>query len=103
MVRDRGFEPLTPSVSRKCSTTELTAQALKMAPQNLLAIRVGGNCFHAATEQPICGRSKLMVKKVGLLSCIPPGSTTNPRGIARGQAHAGRQFARRTVRGLRTI
>src|SRR6266487_1972070 len=25
MVRDRGFEPLTPSVSRKCSTTELTA------------------------------------------------------------------------------
>jgi hypothetical protein len=26
MVRDRGFEPLTPSVSRKCSTTELTAQ-----------------------------------------------------------------------------
>ncbi len=29
MVRDRGFEPLTPSVSRKCSTTELTAQAAK--------------------------------------------------------------------------
>jgi hypothetical protein len=28
MVRDRGFEPLTPSVSRKCSTTELTAQSL---------------------------------------------------------------------------
>src|SRR5689334_22613982 len=27
VVRDRGFEPLTPSVSRKCSTTELTAQA----------------------------------------------------------------------------
>ena len=26
MVRDRGFEPLTPSVSRKCSTPELTAQ-----------------------------------------------------------------------------
>src|SRR2546423_1351275 len=26
MVRDRGFEPLTPSVSRKCSTTELTAR-----------------------------------------------------------------------------
>lgn len=25
MVRDRGFEPLTPSVSRRCSTTELTA------------------------------------------------------------------------------
>ncbi len=26
MVRDRGFEPLTPSVSRRCSTTELTAR-----------------------------------------------------------------------------
>ncbi len=26
MVRDTGFEPVTPSVSRKCSTTELTAQ-----------------------------------------------------------------------------
>ena len=26
MVRDRGLEPLTPSVSRKCSTTELTAR-----------------------------------------------------------------------------
>ena len=25
MVRDTGFEPVTPSVSRKCSTTELTA------------------------------------------------------------------------------
>ena len=25
MVRDRGFEPLTPSVSRRCSTTEPTA------------------------------------------------------------------------------
>gem|GEM_PF-6270121 len=25
MVRDRGLEPLTPSVSRKCSTSELTA------------------------------------------------------------------------------
>ena len=29
MVRDRGFEPLTPSVSRKCSTTELTAHAIR--------------------------------------------------------------------------
>src|SRR6185369_6664199 len=28
MVRDTGFEPVTPSVSRKCSTTELTAQPL---------------------------------------------------------------------------
>ena len=27
MVRDTGFEPVTPSVSGKCSTTELTAQA----------------------------------------------------------------------------
>src|SRR5437867_888002 len=35
MVRDRGFEPLTPSVSRKCSTTELTA------PPELTL----GNCF----------------------------------------------------------
>lgn len=26
MVRDRGLEPLTPSVSGRCSTTELTAQ-----------------------------------------------------------------------------
>ena len=28
-MRDRGFEPLTPSVSRKCSTTELTAHLLQ--------------------------------------------------------------------------
>ena len=26
MVRDTGFEPVTPAVSRQCSTTELTAQ-----------------------------------------------------------------------------
>lgn len=26
MVRDTGFEPVTPSVSGRCSTTELTAQ-----------------------------------------------------------------------------
>ena len=35
MVRDRGFEPLTPSVSRKCSTTELTAQQPGKAIGNL--------------------------------------------------------------------
>src|SRR3974390_702619 len=28
MVRDAGFEPATPSVSRKCSTPELTARPL---------------------------------------------------------------------------
>ena len=28
MVRDRGFEPLTPSVSRKCSPPELSARAM---------------------------------------------------------------------------
>jgi hypothetical protein len=27
MVRDTGFEPVTPSVSGKCSTTELTAHS----------------------------------------------------------------------------
>ena len=27
MVRDTGFEPVTPTVSRWCSTTELTAQS----------------------------------------------------------------------------
>ena len=27
MVRDTGFEPVTPSVSGRCSTTELTAQS----------------------------------------------------------------------------
>lgn len=26
MVRDTGFEPVTPAVSRQCSTTELTAR-----------------------------------------------------------------------------
>src|SRR5208337_965926 len=35
MVRDRGFEPLTPSVSRKCSTTELTALR-ESTPDNCL-------------------------------------------------------------------
>src|SRR6266567_4821157 len=38
MVRDRGFEPLTPSVSRKCSTTELTAPPM---PKD----RLGTLCF----------------------------------------------------------
>jgi hypothetical protein len=28
MVRDTGFEPVTPSVSGRCSTTELTAQTM---------------------------------------------------------------------------
>ena len=36
MVRDRGFEPLTPSVSRKCSTTELTAQSERPFTRNAL-------------------------------------------------------------------
>ncbi len=31
MVRDTGFEPVTPSVSGRCSTTELTAQILFLA------------------------------------------------------------------------
>src|SRR5260370_5613079 len=38
MVRDRGFEPLTPSGSRKCSTTELTAPPM---PED----RLGTLCF----------------------------------------------------------
>ncbi len=29
MVRDTGFEPVTPSVSGRCSTTELTAHCQK--------------------------------------------------------------------------
>ncbi len=29
MVRDTGFEPVTPAVSRRCSTTELTARGLR--------------------------------------------------------------------------
>ena len=29
MVRDTGFEPVTPAVSRQCSTTELTAPELR--------------------------------------------------------------------------
>jgi hypothetical protein len=35
MVRDRGFEPLTPSVSRKCSATELTALRRNQRPKPL--------------------------------------------------------------------
>src|SRR5437879_5948331 len=42
MVRDRGFEPLTPSVSRKCSTTELTAQP-ESAP---------GKCLFSSAIRP---------------------------------------------------
>ncbi len=36
MVRDRGFEPLTPSVSRKCSTPELTAPG-ELTPDNFFS------------------------------------------------------------------
>jgi hypothetical protein len=38
MVRDRGFEPLTPSVSRKCSTTELTAQPKTLRARVLIGL-----------------------------------------------------------------
>jgi hypothetical protein len=31
MVRDTGFEPVTPTVSRWCSTTELTAHVIAKA------------------------------------------------------------------------
>ena len=31
MVRDTGFEPVTPSVSGRCSTTELTAHEFRLA------------------------------------------------------------------------
>ena len=31
MVRDTGFEPVTPSVSGRCSTTELTALEARVA------------------------------------------------------------------------
>src|SRR5213593_4444814 len=41
MVRDRGLEPLTPSVSRKCSTTELTAQAAKAGAYSRKTVRLG--------------------------------------------------------------
>src|SRR2546422_1041992 len=43
MVRDRGFEPLTPSVSRKCSTTELTAQLPKDPGESLAVIGLCAN------------------------------------------------------------
>src|SRR5260370_26632931 len=49
MVRDTGFEPVTPSVSRKCSTTELTAlpvaerQLKTFASQNPSRILRGDN------------------------------------------------------------
>ena len=36
MVRDTGFEPVTPSVSRKCSTTELTAPPYPKDPSESL-------------------------------------------------------------------
>src|SRR5438132_141475 len=40
MVRDRGFEPLTPSVSRKCSTTELTARSKPKDRSNVFVFMV---------------------------------------------------------------
>ena len=39
MVRDTGFEPVTPSVSGRCSTTELTA--LGLSPHRLRACILG--------------------------------------------------------------
>ena len=35
MVRDTGFEPVTPSVSGRCSTTELTALGLSSGAANV--------------------------------------------------------------------
>src|SRR5438046_976536 len=49
MVRDRGFEPLTPSVSRKCSTTELTAHILALTWQN--SRRSGKEEYRSSTGQ----------------------------------------------------
>ena len=48
MVRDTGFEPVTPSVSRKCSTTELTAQPTELKAR-LKGLYVRGKRFWTAT------------------------------------------------------
>ncbi len=58
MVRDTGFEPVTPAVSRQCSTTELTArvrrrkihfgtrQAIEFPPKKRIFQKAGkGNEF----------------------------------------------------------
>ena len=43
MVRDTGFEPVTPSVSGRCSTTELTARVYP--PKGSWIMRLGpGTC-----------------------------------------------------------
>jgi hypothetical protein len=55
MVRDRGFEPLTPSVSRKCSTTELTAQPNRKPVPNRLISRVLRH-YYEATGSPFLKR-----------------------------------------------
>ncbi len=55
MVRDRGFEPLTPSVSRKCSTTELTAQPMtflvNFGPNNNQLASKGAESVLSRTRQ----------------------------------------------------
>ena len=54
MVRDRGIEPLTPSVSRKCSSTELTAQLLSKGFRNWLV----SMAFQRLTEGKLLSSSR---------------------------------------------
>ena len=46
MVRDTGFEPVTPSVSGRCSTTELTALGLPSGQRMYGQPRGVGNLFY---------------------------------------------------------
>src|SRR5881227_478182 len=59
MVRDRGFEPLTPSVSRKCSTTELTAHS------NCGRIKLANSPGLASAEFPVAGQAWVFPPTVG--------------------------------------
>src|SRR5438874_596082 len=68
MVRDRGFEPLTPSVSRKCSTTELTAHS------NCGWIKLANSPGLASAEFPVAGKR----------GCFHPQLVGSPHSVRSG-------------------
>lgn len=108
MVRDRGLEPLTPSVSRKCSTTELTARPMSKDISKLFAFKVfhrqllGAGGGMLAEPDTVC-KSKVRTN-AGILP--HPVERPAPPWAVPGERHLGRRavgFPSSSGQGVRCV
>jgi hypothetical protein len=81
MVRDRGFEPLTPSVSRKCSATELTAH-----PES-----TPDNCFISSVMPEIISEKPQRRK---LILALPLGAALDAHEVPPSSGDAAAPYTR---------